>query len=112
MIHIMSIGYIFLSVCLVLVIYTIFVYTNVDHDDMSKSESMHDLTYDVDDYHMIVDRNDHNNEQPIIRNNYMFNWFPWWNSTRYTRNMSYDLRGDVPIHVKYIPSWYASPHIR
>lgn len=22
---------------------------------------------------------------------------PWWNSTRRTRNMSYDLRGDVPI---------------
>jgi hypothetical protein len=22
---------------------------------------------------------------------------PWWNSTRFTRNMSYDLRGDVPL---------------
>lgn len=22
---------------------------------------------------------------------------PWWNSTRFTRNTSYDIRGDVPI---------------
>lgn len=24
-------------------------------------------------------------------------YLPWWNSTRYTRNMSHDLRGDVPL---------------
>ena len=39
------------------------------------------------------------------------NLLPWWNSTRNTRNMSYDIRGDVPIDVQFIPTWYASPHI-
>jgi hypothetical protein len=24
---------------------------------------------------------------------------PWWNSTRHTRNMSYDIRGDIGLYV-------------
>ena len=36
---------------------------------------------------------------------------PWWNSTRDTTNMSYDIRGDVtPIHYDVGPFW-VSPHI-
>lgn len=36
---------------------------------------------------------------PYIPNNYAYYpYYPFWNlSTRHTRNMSYDLRGDVPI---------------
>lgn len=30
-------------------------------------------------------------------NYYFFNYLPWWNTTRNTRNMSYDLRGDPLI---------------
>lgn len=33
---------------------------------------------------------------------------PWWNSTRHTRNMSYDLRGDVPIIPSYVGPWLNS----
>jgi hypothetical protein len=33
---------------------------------------------------------------------------PWWNSTRHTRNMSYDLRGDVPITPSYVGPWLNS----
>lgn len=33
------------------------------------------------------------------------NLMPWWNSTRHTRNMSYDLRGDVPITPSYVGPW-------
>lgn len=41
---------------------------------------------------------------------------PWWNSTRSTRNMSYDIRGDVPIPVPCVEGlcpfvWMKSPHI-
>ena len=36
---------------------------------------------------------------------------PWWNSTRSTRNMSYDLRGDVPVPVYNTGPWWRSPLI-
>lgn len=39
------------------------------------------------------------------------NLLPWWNSTRRTRNMSYDLRGDVPIVPYYVGPWNNSPLI-
>lgn len=35
-----------------------------------------------------------------------YNEFPWWNSTRRTRNMSYDLRGDPIIIPKEEYIWY------
>lgn len=39
------------------------------------------------------------------------NLLPWWNSTRRTKNMSYDLRGDVPIIPYYVGPWNISPLI-
>lgn len=39
------------------------------------------------------------------------NLLPWWNSTRHTRNMSYDIRGDVPIIPSYVGPWMNSPLI-
>lgn len=36
---------------------------------------------------------------------------PWWNATRHTRNMSYDLRGDVYIRPYDVGPWYNSPLI-
>jgi hypothetical protein len=36
---------------------------------------------------------------------------PFWNSTRNTRNMSYDLRGDVPIQYFDVGPWLNSPRI-
>jgi hypothetical protein len=39
------------------------------------------------------------------------NLLPWWNSSRNTRNMSYDIRGDVPLGVQFVPTFYASPQI-
>lgn len=36
--------------------------------------------------------------------------FPWWNSTRSTRNMSYDIRGDIPIPKTYIGPWNISSY--
>lgn len=36
---------------------------------------------------------------------------PWWNSTRFTRNMSYDLRGDIPIRPEYVGPWLNSPFL-
>lgn len=41
---------------------------------------------------------------------YPFNRYPWWNSTRSTRNMSYDLRGDVPIPRTYVGPWNNSSY--
>lgn len=37
------------------------------------------------------------------------NLLPWWNSTRHTRNMSWDIRGDVPIVPHYVGPWLNSP---
>ncbi len=34
----------------------------------------------------------------------------WWNATRSTRNMSYDLRGDVPIPMTYVGPWNISSY--
>lgn len=36
---------------------------------------------------------------------------PWWNSTRFTRNMSYDVRGDIPVPVYYVGPWLNSPFL-
>jgi len=36
---------------------------------------------------------------------------PWWNSTRFTRNMSYDLRGDIPVRPEYVGPWLNSPFL-
>lgn len=36
---------------------------------------------------------------------------PWWNSTRHTRNMFWDIRGDVPITPYYVGPWLNSPLI-
>jgi hypothetical protein len=30
---------------------------------------------------------------------------PFWNSTRYTRNQSYDIRGDVPTYYREVSPW-------
>lgn len=40
-----------------------------------------------------------------------YNLLPWWNSTRHTRNSSYDLRGDVPIIPSYVGPWNNSDMI-
>ncbi len=37
------------------------------------------------------------------------NLLPWWNSTRHTRNSSWDIRGDVPIVSHYVGPWLNSP---
>lgn len=36
---------------------------------------------------------------------------PWWNSTRHTRNMSYDIRGDIHNPIYYTGPWIQSPLI-
>lgn len=37
--------------------------------------------------------------------------FPFWNTQiGTTRNMSYDLRGDIPPHLYYTGPWNISPH--
>lgn len=36
------------------------------------------------------------------------NMFPFWNSTRHTRNSSWDIRGDVPIDPFYTGPWWRS----
>ena len=36
---------------------------------------------------------------------------PWWNSTRFNKNSSWDIRGDVPINPVYVGPWLASPLI-
>lgn len=36
------------------------------------------------------------------------NLFPWWNSTRHTRNMSYDIRGDPILQYYEIGPWLKS----
>lgn len=34
---------------------------------------------------------------------------PWWNNTRFTRNQSYDLRGDPPVaYYPWISPWGVS----
>ena len=33
---------------------------------------------------------------------------PWWNSTRDTKNMSYDLRGDIWPNYRYVGPWLNS----
>ena len=34
----------------------------------------------------------------------------WWNSNRSTRNMSYDIRGDIPFFHSYVGPWNISPY--
>lgn len=34
---------------------------------------------------------------------------PWWNSTRFTRNSSYDIRGDIPPILYDVGPWNISP---
>jgi hypothetical protein len=36
---------------------------------------------------------------------------PWWNSTRFNRNSSWDIRGDVPVNHVYVGPWLVSPLI-
>jgi len=36
---------------------------------------------------------------------------PWWNSTRFTRNMSYDIRGEPRIISSQVGPWLNSPII-
>ena len=36
---------------------------------------------------------------------YPFSRYPFWNTTRSTTNMSYDLRGDVPLSYTYVGPW-------
>jgi hypothetical protein len=43
----------------------------------------------------------------LARNNLL----PWWNSTRHTRNTSWDIRGDVPIPYYDTGPWWNSPLI-
>jgi hypothetical protein len=43
----------------------------------------------------------------LARNNLL----PWWNSTRNTRNSSWDIRGDVPVASYYVGPWLNSPLI-
>lgn len=43
----------------------------------------------------------------LVRNNLL----PWWNSTRRTRNTSWDMRGDIPIPYYNIGPWLHSPLI-
>lgn len=64
--------------------------------------------------HMLFTHFEHFNDtdyQPdyawLSQNNLM----PWWNSTRRTKNMSYDLRGDVPIIPGPVGPWNNSPLI-
>jgi hypothetical protein len=37
-----------------------------------------------------------------------YGWGPWWNSMRHTRNMSYDLRGDIPPYRYNTGPWWNS----
>ncbi len=37
-----------------------------------------------------------------------YGWGPWWNSMRHTRNMSYDLRGDIPPYQYNNGPWWNS----
>lgn len=41
--------------------------------------------------------------------NYHYPEYPFWNSTRQTTNMSYDVRGDIPIPKTFISIWNKSP---
>lgn len=36
---------------------------------------------------------------------------PWWNSTRHTRNMSYDPRGGINVPINYVGPWNISPFL-
>lgn len=51
--------------------------------------------------------------QQFFKNKENFYYQPqslWWNSTRSTRNMSYDLRGDIPIPPSYVGPWNISSY--
>lgn len=37
-----------------------------------------------------------------------YGWGPWWNSMRHTRNMSYDLRGEIPPYRYNTGPWWNS----
>lgn len=45
---------------------------------------------------------------PWLARNHML---PWWNSTRHTRNSSWDLRGDVVPRLTDTGPFYRSPHV-
>ena len=89
--------------------------------DDTDSENMISLSYDIRSYeNCSCDKNkllhhvEHFNDVGFVPDFAWlsrYNLLPWWNSTRGTKNMSYDLRGDVPIIPYYVGPWYNSPLI-
>lgn len=79
-------------------------YDNVNDDSNSNSNDYMESMLNLNLNH-IDDFND--NYQWMAYNNLL----PMWNSSRRTRNMSYDLRGDIPIYPFYTGPFYNSPYI-
>jgi hypothetical protein len=50
-------------------------------------------------------------DDSIIPDMYPVPVIPFWNSTRHTRNSSWDIRGDIPITPYYLGPWWQSPLI-
>lgn len=99
---------------IVLIILILIVYNYVSNrcDESSDRYEKYKNHKDYDDmykYHLNHFNDEYFEPDYAWLNNY--NLMPWWNSTRNTRNMSYDLRGDVPITPYYVGPWYNSPLI-
>lgn len=71
----------------------------------------YDILYGYDTYPILYNDNHDNIIEPNMAWLSRRGMLPWWNSTRFTRNMSYDIRGDIPpIHYDIGP-WMVSPLI-
>lgn len=139
--HIITITFSLLLLIIAVLIYYICTNTNNTNNTNSKRENMFDSTdstesiyeythtpsryvYDYFDEeckkgnfcnkNKLIDHAEHfsdNTFQPDYAWLSQYNLMPWWNSTRSTRNMSYDLRGDIPIVPSYVGPWNNSPLI-
>lgn len=100
-----------------------YVYNNNDYENMMDLKNMLTRDNSVVDYFKYdyeknnlrrgrdVDHFNHDGSEPDFTWLSIHNLLPWWNSTRRTRNMSYDIRGDIATVLYRVSPWHNSPLI-
>lgn len=92
--------YLFESIIVIVImtiLYSLFVQTNNNENEHDKKKLNEHMTH----YH-----NDTFSPDYIWLNR--MHLLPWWNSTRYTRNSSWDIRGDIPNRFYDVGPFYRS----
>jgi len=107
-----AIAPILLVLAIVLIIYLI-AQNSTRTKDSAVEPYRPDIDHDYDNYQTYQTYRDLYPIGPNIRSDWAYlssrGLLPWWNSTRYTRNSSYDIRGDIPPILYDVGPWNVSP---